>query len=419
MTATGQQVLVHEKAASLSVAVDTFTVLTYDTAGRLLGAFWRGRHYRRGLNHRIREKWSERVDGERVRHQRDLSEAEKRDLLAQFDRLIEDLHEALAAGRVTVLTGEAERAWALLARIRRYDRLALERDAERFRSVYQPIGILPPDQYLALVLQATEGCHWNRCTFCDFYRDRPFRAQSPAEFRAHLAAVRAYFGETLALRKSIFLGDANALVLPSHRLHAVFDAIQEAFLFLPEGLTGKDRAAWKRAHPIHFEGIYSFLDTFSAGRKTEAEFRALRDRHLRRVYLGIETGHDPLLRFLHKPSAAAEVVEVVRTLKAAGLQVGLILMVGIGGERYAAGHVEDTIRLVNALPLGAGDLIYFSEFLERPGSEYARQATAADLRPLSPPQQRAQRAALQAGFRFREPEHPPKMAAYDLREFIY
>ena len=37
---------------------------------------------------------------------------------------------------------------------------ALAEDAERFRATYGRVGMLPPDQYLALALQATQGCSW-------------------------------------------------------------------------------------------------------------------------------------------------------------------------------------------------------------------------------------------------------------------
>ena len=53
--------------------------------------------------------------------------------------------------------------------------------------VYSPVGILPPDQYLALVVQATRGCAFNTCTFCDLYRDG-YRVKSAAE-RAKTAVI--------------------------------------------------------------------------------------------------------------------------------------------------------------------------------------------------------------------------------------
>ena len=115
-----------------------------------------------------------------------------------------------------------------LAVLQRWDWAALQADARRFGEIYRPVSILPPDQYLALVVQATEGCSYNQCTFCDFYRDRPFRVKSADELRAHIAAVQAFFGPALGLRKSLFLADANALVVPMPRLRAWLDVIAEA-----------------------------------------------------------------------------------------------------------------------------------------------------------------------------------------------
>ena len=71
-----------------------------------------------------------------------------------------------------------------LARITAWSPSRLAEDAARFRQIYKPVSILPPDQYLSIVLQATEGCSYNRCTFCTFYRDRPFRIKSPSRVRS-------------------------------------------------------------------------------------------------------------------------------------------------------------------------------------------------------------------------------------------
>ena len=33
----------------------------------------------------------------------------------------------------------------------------------------------PPSEADAYILQATIGCSWNRCTYCDMYREKLFR----------------------------------------------------------------------------------------------------------------------------------------------------------------------------------------------------------------------------------------------------
>ena len=108
-----------------------------------------------------------------------------------------------------------------------WDGAALDKDRQRFEEIYTPIGILPPDQYLALVLQATHGCSHNACTFCTFYRGIDFSIKSPDAFRSHVAAVIDFFGPALSMRRSIFLADANALVISMPRLVALLDVLSE------------------------------------------------------------------------------------------------------------------------------------------------------------------------------------------------
>ncbi len=355
---------------------------SFDRAGRLIGAFEGGRNYRRGLDNRVLQKWSEAG----VRQRRWLAPDEARAFLEAAYRLTDAAAAANDDRRLDVLRG--------------WDWARLQADAAQFAAVYRPVSILPPDQYLALVLQATEGCSHNRCTFCDFYRGRPFRIKSPDELRGHIRAVREFFGPALPLRKSLFLADANALVAPMARLVSWLDVI-----------------AAERIAPG--AGIYSFMDAFDVHHKSLADWTELAGRGLRRVYIGMETGDDDLLRWLVKPGAVADVVEAVTMLKAAGVAVSVIVMTGIGGEHYAEAHVRGTINTLNAMPLTAGDIIYFSPFVDHPGSEYNRLAAQAGIRPLTDAEIASQEAAIRAGLRFRDPAHPPQCSKYDIREFIY
>ena len=361
---------------------------TFDLVGRLIGAFVDGKNYRRGLDNRVMQKWPG-PGGARQRRWLPPGEAQA---------FLEDTYRLAAEAAHAVLRQPEGRQYPQLAALSRSDWAALEADAARFAQVYRRVSILPPDQYLALVLQASEGCSYNRCTFCDFYRDRAFRIKSAEQLHEHILAVREFFGPAIAVRRSLFLADANALVAPMVRLRAWLDVIKESF---PR------------------TDFYSFMDAFNVHCKSSSDWVELAQRGLRRVYIGLESGDDALLRFLQKPGSAADAVSAVNVLKSTGIAASVIVMTGIGGDRYAAEHAARTVAALNAMPLSTGDIIYFSPFVEDAGSEYGQLSRQAGIHPLNEVEIAQQEAAIRAGLRPIDPKHPPKCSRYDVREFVY
>jgi len=92
-------------------------------------------------------------------------------------------------------------------------------------------------------------------------------------------------------------------------------------------------------------------------------------------------------------------------------------MIGLGRERFAAGHVRDTIAAVNDMRFGPDDLLFFSDLVEVPGTAYPQRAADEDVRPLALDARLAQFAAVRAGLVFEG--RPPHLARYDVREFVY
>jgi hypothetical protein len=386
---------------STTIDLNRRRALSFDRAGRLIRAFWDGRSIRRGLDDRFVEKrktgpypWSFA--------RRELLPAERLALLEGTAREIAAVRDGVCGGSSVLPEPEAADLCERLTAALDWTPGALEADAVRFRSIYLPVPILPPDQYEALVVQITEGCAYNRCTFCRFYRDRPFRAKPASELRQHLQAVRELFGAGISLRRSVFLADANALVLAPARLIEAFDLLHE---MLPFG-------------PTSLRGIYSFIDAFGGAPKSPAHFRTLAERGLRRVYLGMETGCDELLRFLEKPGSRGEAAAVVQTLQAAGVAVGIIVLLGVGGEEYFGRHVSETLTAVNAMRLGPTDILYLSPLDADPDSSYRRREREAGMRRLGDAEMDAQLRAITAGLRT-SPAGRPKVAVYDIRDFLY
>ena len=411
------------KRDATTLSVNTVPSFTFDLKGRLIGGFNAGRTYRRTLDHRIVEKMGETREGEHVRHRRELPPDEVASLVETAYGLARRVAAARRAGAVDALEASVPPAvWqplaeAALAHITAWDNAALQADAQAFLAVYEPIGILPPDQYRALVLQATQGCSYNKCTFCSFYRGRVFRIKTLPQFQAHIEAVKAFHGPALPVYRSVFLGEANALIAPQRLLVPMLDAVNAAFELVPPDLAGEARARWRAAHPLALDGVYAFVSALDALRKTADDVADLKARGLRRVYIGLESGDEELLRFLNKPNTAAQAVEAVQTLKAGGVAVGVVVMLGVGGARYAEPHVRHTAAIVNAMRLDADDLLYFSEYVDQPGTEYNLRVTEAAIPALSATDLQVQRAAIQASLVF--PGPPPKVAVYDIREFAY
>jgi hypothetical protein len=390
--------LISLKPHSIAVSVDETHVVSWDRGGRLYSVFRDGVTWRRGLSGHVLE--TRRAGDTRDRRQLTGADADAVvDAAAAVARITrERMAELFWQWTEPVDAVVAQEARTLLALASRFDATAAHADVRRFDVVYSPVGMLPPDQYLSLVVQATEGCSFNSCTFCDLYREG-YRVKTPEEFSQHVRGVLSYLGASVSLRsRGIFLGAANALAVPMVRLLPMFETL----------LDEVDAAR---------RGVYAFVDGFSGAKKTLAEYRLLHHLGLRRVYVGLESGHDPLLSFVRKPGTAADAADTVRTIKAAGVSVGVIVMIGLGGEPFAEGHEQDTVATLNAMGLGAGDLLYFSDLVDVPATSYPAMAASAGIRRLATVERRAQEARIRAGLRFEEGR--PQVAAYDIREFAY
>lgn len=397
----GYTLTVSPKPNSLTISLQgsgSSRVLSFDAEGRLWTAMLAEISYRRGLNGRMVAKWQTSGLG---RERRWLTGEETTNLEETARTIAASLLEDLQAGRVVLQTSLPASALPLLERAACFTQAQYRADVLRYQQVYQPVGILPPDQYMAVVLQATEGCSFNTCTFCNFYRGRRFRIKTGEEFHQHAEAVKDYLGRGLSLRRTIFLGDANALVTPTPRLlellritNAVYDV---------EALGG----------------VYAFLDGFSGEKKSVDDYRALARLGLKRVYVGLESGSADLLRLLKKPGDPQDALQAVRTMKAAGVAVGVIVLLGAGGRQYAPAHIAETTALLNQMRLDMDDLLYFSELIESEGLEYTQQAYQHGLQPLSAEERIEQGESIERGLRFSARRGEPHISRYDIREFVY
>ena len=183
----------------------------------------------------------------------------------------------------------------------------------------------PPSEANSLILQVTNGCSWNRCTFCEMYTQpqKRFRLKPQGEIENELAAV-ARAG--LAPRR-IFLADGDAMTLSHRRLKSILEAIRR---FLP----GVQR-------------VSSYCLPRNLRNKTVAQLAELRELGLQLFYVGCESGDDLVLERVSKGENFASSLAALHKIKAAGARSSVMILNGMGGRRYSEQHAVNSARLMN------------------------------------------------------------------------
>ncbi len=145
--------IVSLKPHSIAVSVDGTRVVAWDRGGRLYTLYDHGVTWRRGLSGQVIEK--RRAGEERVRLLLAGDAADPVvDVAAGIARTtLESMNSGSWRWTSAVDSVVAQEARALLALASRFDAAAARADAGRFSLVFGRVGILPPDQYLSLVVQ--------------------------------------------------------------------------------------------------------------------------------------------------------------------------------------------------------------------------------------------------------------------------
>lgn len=376
---TGERLRLTRKEHGLVVEAGGHHSFVFDEAGRLLDAVLEGVVFRRGMDNRVL-----RIS------------AERRTILTPKEGgpLVEKAYETIR--RLAETAGPRTKE-GLAAVLSCTPEVLLEQE-RRFGEIYKTIPILPPDQNHSIYLQATLGCPTNRCSFCTFYRDRTFRVRPLDEFRRHAEEVRQLLGPDAGRRKTIFLGEANALAIPAADLRAIVGAAIEVFP--------------KRE-------IFAFADAATHRHRTPDELLGLRDLGLRRLTLGVETGHLPLYDRLQKPGSLNDAEETIRRIKSAGLHLGLSILAGLGGRTHEKAHVDDTLKFILRQPLGPGDYVYLSPVVVDPKSDVAEWTREDPALALSSDETHRQLDRMHAGLQEPLRSIGVRVATYDISRFIY
>jgi radical SAM superfamily enzyme YgiQ (UPF0313 family) len=183
----------------------------------------------------------------------------------------------------------------------------------------------PPSEARSLILQVTNGCSWNNCTFCEMYtqEQKRFRLKPQGEIEQEIAAVAC----TGLSPRRIFLADGDAMTLSIRRLKLILEAIRE---HLPE-----------------VRRISSYCLPRNLRNKTVDELSELKELGLTLFYVGCESGDDLVLDRVSKGETYATSLSALCKIKAAGSKSSVMILNGMGGRRYSEQHAVNSARLMN------------------------------------------------------------------------
>lgn len=225
--------------------------------------------------------------------------------------------------------------------------------------MYPPINYIepvfrPPSEANSLILQVTNGCSWNNCTFCEMYTlpQKKFRPKPQAEIDQEIRNC----AESLGQVRRVFLADGDAMALSVKRLKAILISVRT---YLPS-----------------VTRVSSYCLPRNLIKKSVEELAELKELGLELLYVGAESGNDEVLAKIDKGETYDSTLESLLKIKAAGIKSSVMIINGMGGVNYSAQHALDSARLVNeAQPEYLATLVLFF----RQGEQRFREAFGGDF----------------------------------------
>lgn len=225
--------------------------------------------------------------------------------------------------------------------------------------------IRPPSESESLLLRFTRNCPWNQCRFCNTYQGKKFslrrrdEIEKEIEFIAEVVstirrlsfalgkdgqideelirwiAQQADTTETMIRvavwmfhgGKSVFIQDANSLLMKPEEVTYLIEKIRKSFPFL------------KR--------ITTYARTQTLSRMSVEQLVGLKNAGLSRIHVGLESGNDAILKMMRKGATADHHLEGSRKTISAGIELSVYIILGLGGELFWREHAEGSATLLN------------------------------------------------------------------------
>ncbi|MEM2904519.1 MAG: radical SAM protein, partial [Candidatus Bathyarchaeia archaeon] len=160
---------------------------------------------------------------------------------------------------------------------------------------------------------------------------------------------------------TVFLQDADTLIMRSQDLHRLLRYLKETFPSI--------------------ENVTSYARSKTITLRKHEELTSLRQAGLSRLYVGLESGDDEVLRHVCKGVTSEEHVLAGRKVKAAGFELSEFCIVGLGGRSRSEQNAKNTARVLNAIN---PEYIRIRRYVPREASPLFEEWKKGEFQLLSP-----------------------------------
>jgi len=217
----------------------------------------------------------------------------------------------------------------------------------------------PPSEANSLLVQATVGCPWNKCTFCMVYKKGPkFKIRNIKEIKEDLLwAKNNYFYPI----NTVFFPSGNTIIMKTEDFVEILEYTKKLFPDL------------KR---ITIYGSAQYIV-----KKDLVDLKKLANAGLSRIHVGLESGNDIILKKIKKGSTQEIQIKAGQLVKKAGMELSEYVVIGIGGKKLTKKHIQETVKTLNKIN---PNFIRIRTFLPKINTPILEEIQSGDFQILSP-----------------------------------
>lgn len=231
---------------------------------------------------------------------------------------------------------------------------------------YEQGPIYPTNDAYSLVLRLVRNCPWNRCSFCPVYKKQKFSIRPVEDITKDIDLVRTYIDRLLK-------ENALPIAFDQERIHAVYTSFEirdrVAFNNAVKWYTaGMASIFLQDANPLvmkpkdllfifrHIKDCFPQTETIATYARSSTILKLphgileqLHELGLNRIHLGVESGSNLVLNRMRKGADKFSHIEAGKRIRQAGIELYAYVMPGLGGVDLSIEHALETAEVLNAI----------------------------------------------------------------------